>query len=134
MTGLGLASEVRRYETAIVCAALSSVHGVQSNAAKLLSLKPTTLNMKLKAYGIDGRSFQMSSLKRGFINSRAHSPERLERRDWSSVRIGDHHRPRKALGNLSFRTTLPKVLGCSAWSITSPSSASLRLSGCPRLR
>jgi two-component system response regulator PilR (NtrC family) len=58
MTALDLVSEVRRYEKAILCAALKQCQGVQNKAAKLLTLKPTTLNMKLKSYGIDAEDFK----------------------------------------------------------------------------
>jgi DNA-binding NtrC family response regulator len=58
MTALDLVNEVRRYEKAILCAALKQCQGVQNKAAKLLTLKPTTLNMKLKAYGISAEDFK----------------------------------------------------------------------------
>jgi len=57
-TGLDLVDEVRRYEMAILCAALKQCHGVQKKTATLLGLKPTTLNMKLKAYDIDAAAYK----------------------------------------------------------------------------
>jgi len=58
LTGLDLVNEVRRYEIAILCAALKQCHGVQNKTASLLGLKPTTLNMKLKAYEIDVNAYK----------------------------------------------------------------------------
>jgi two-component system response regulator PilR (NtrC family) len=58
MSALDLVGEVRRYEKAILCAALKQCQGVQNKAAKLLTLKPTTLNMKLKSYGISADDFK----------------------------------------------------------------------------
>ncbi|HEV8481956.1 MAG TPA: sigma 54-interacting transcriptional regulator [Blastocatellia bacterium] len=57
-SGLDLINEVRKYEMAILCAALKQCHGVQKKTATLLGLKPTTLNMKLKAYEIDASAYK----------------------------------------------------------------------------
>ena len=57
-SGIDLFSEVRRHERAILCAALSHCRGVQNKAARLLKIKPTTLNMKLKSHGIDAGDFK----------------------------------------------------------------------------
>jgi DNA-binding NtrC family response regulator len=57
-TGIDLANEVQRYEKSLICAALKRCMGVQSRAANMLGLKPTTLNMKLKSYGIDVETFK----------------------------------------------------------------------------
>jgi two-component system response regulator PilR (NtrC family) len=51
--GIDLAEELERMEIKLLCAALRQSHGVQYKAARLLGLKPTTLNMKLSRYGID---------------------------------------------------------------------------------
>ena len=57
-SGLDLTNEVRKYEKGILCAALKRCHGVQKATATLLGLKPTTLNMKLKAYEIDASAYK----------------------------------------------------------------------------
>jgi len=55
-TGINLHEELERIEKSLICAALRQAHGVQYKAAKLLGLKPTTLNMKLSRFGIDPKS------------------------------------------------------------------------------
>lgn len=55
-TGINLNEEIERIEKSLICAALRQAHGVQYKAAKLLGLKPTTLNMKLSRFGIDPRA------------------------------------------------------------------------------
>lgn len=52
-SGLDLENEVKRVEVDLICAALKQSHGLQSKAAQLLRLKPTTLFMKIRRYGID---------------------------------------------------------------------------------
>lgn len=52
-----LASEVEHFEIELIRNALIQTRGHQLKAAKFLGLKMTTLNMKLKRYGIDARSF-----------------------------------------------------------------------------
>lgn len=49
---IDLASEVQRYEEDLIRCALLRTGGNQRRAAKLLSVKVTTLNMKIKRYGI----------------------------------------------------------------------------------
>src|SRR5262245_600654 len=44
--------EVRRFEISLIRKALRTTSGCQLKAAKLLQLKPTTLNSKIKSYGI----------------------------------------------------------------------------------
>jgi transcriptional regulator with GAF, ATPase, and Fis domain len=44
--------EVRRFEISLIRKALRTTSGCQLKASKLLSLKPTTLNSKIKSYGI----------------------------------------------------------------------------------
>jgi len=51
--GLDLDDEVKRVEMDLICAALRQSHGLQNRAAQLLRIKPTTLFMKIKRYGID---------------------------------------------------------------------------------
>ena len=45
--------EVERYEIELIRSALNQCHGNQSRAAKLLHLKSTTLNAKVKHYGLN---------------------------------------------------------------------------------
>lgn len=50
---LGLQEEVQRYEIELIRDALHKTRGNQRQAAKLLGVKVTTLNCKIKRYGID---------------------------------------------------------------------------------
>lgn len=49
---LGLQEEVQRYETELIREALQRTHGNQRRAAKLLGVKVSTLNCKIKRLGI----------------------------------------------------------------------------------
>ncbi|HEU4834409.1 MAG TPA: helix-turn-helix domain-containing protein [Pyrinomonadaceae bacterium] len=56
--------EVERYEIELIRSALNQCHGNQSRAAKLLHLKSTTLNAKMKHYGLNpSRSITLESQK-----------------------------------------------------------------------
>lgn len=57
-SGINLSEELERLEKSLLCAALRQCVGNQTKAAELLGLKRTTLNTKLKQYGIDVRSFK----------------------------------------------------------------------------
>lgn len=48
-----LPRRVREFEVKLIRAALLRTRGNQTHAARLLGLKLTTLNTKIKAYGID---------------------------------------------------------------------------------
>lgn len=50
---LDLQTEVRRFEAEIIRSALIQTRGRQRPAARLLGMKPTTLNSKVKRYRID---------------------------------------------------------------------------------
>jgi DNA-binding NtrC family response regulator len=50
---LGLQEEVQRYEMELIRNALQRTRGNQRRAAKLLGVKVTTLNCKIKRYGIN---------------------------------------------------------------------------------
>jgi transcriptional regulator with PAS, ATPase and Fis domain len=50
---LGLQEEVQRYETELIRNALLKTRGNQRRAAKLLRVKVTTLNCKIKRLGIE---------------------------------------------------------------------------------
>jgi DNA-binding NtrC family response regulator len=45
--------EVERYEIELIKSALDLCKGNQTHAAKLLTMKPTTLNAKMKHYGLN---------------------------------------------------------------------------------
>jgi DNA-binding NtrC family response regulator len=49
---LGLQEQVQRYETELIREALQRTHGNQRRAARLLGVKVTTLNCKIKRLGI----------------------------------------------------------------------------------
>ena len=49
---LGLQEEVQRYESELIREALQRTHGNQRRAAKLLGVKVSTLNCKIKRLGI----------------------------------------------------------------------------------
>jgi len=59
-SGISLSEEVERLEKSLLCAALKQCQGRQTKAAQLLGLKRTTLNTKIKRYGIDVKSFRGS--------------------------------------------------------------------------
>ncbi len=50
---LGLQEEVQRYESELIRNALQRTRGNQRRAAKLLGVKVTTLNCKIKRLGIE---------------------------------------------------------------------------------
>src|ERR1043166_900645 len=51
--GIDFYDEVQRFETGLIRMALDQTHGHQARAARLLHIKPTTLNSKIKLYGIE---------------------------------------------------------------------------------
>ena len=51
--GIDFYNEVQRFETGLIRLALDQTRGHQARAAKLLHIKPTTLNSKIKLYGIE---------------------------------------------------------------------------------
>ncbi|HKZ79646.1 MAG TPA: helix-turn-helix domain-containing protein [Pyrinomonadaceae bacterium] len=51
--GIDFYLEVERFETRLIKLALDHTGGNQSRAAKLLGIKPTTLNSKIKLYAIE---------------------------------------------------------------------------------
>lgn len=50
--GIDFYGEVERYEIELINSALNKTGGNQSRAAKLLQMKSTTLNAKMKHYGL----------------------------------------------------------------------------------
>ncbi len=53
--------EVRRFEIGLITRALQRAHGKQKEAARLLGLKPTTLNAKMKQYRMRGNESASAS-------------------------------------------------------------------------
>jgi len=51
--GIDMPKEVRHLEIRLIKRALEETNGSQVNAARLLGLKVTTLNAKIKRYGLD---------------------------------------------------------------------------------
>lgn len=51
--GIDFYDEVERFETNLIRLALDHTRGHQAQAARLLRIKPTTLNSKIKLYGIE---------------------------------------------------------------------------------
>ena len=51
--GIDFFEELKRYEISLIRLALSQTAGHQARAAKLLNIRPTTLNTKIKLYGIE---------------------------------------------------------------------------------
>ena len=51
-SGARFSDEVRQFEVSLIRTALGRTSGSQTRAARLLGLKPTTLNAKIKRYGI----------------------------------------------------------------------------------
>jgi len=55
---LDLDEEVKQFEINLICAALRQSRGLQNKAAQLLRVRPTTLFMKIKRYGIEVADFR----------------------------------------------------------------------------
>jgi DNA-binding NtrC family response regulator len=51
--GIDFYGEVERFESSLIRLALDQTRGHQAKAARLLHIKPTTLNSKIKMYGIE---------------------------------------------------------------------------------
>jgi transcriptional regulator with GAF, ATPase, and Fis domain len=51
--GIDFYEEVERFEIELIRLALDRTHGCQAKAARLLRIKPTTLNSKIKLLGIE---------------------------------------------------------------------------------
>lgn len=54
--GIDFYAEVERFEITLIQFALVQAKGSQRNAARLLGLKPTTLNSKIKGYNLDWKT------------------------------------------------------------------------------
>jgi len=52
-SGFSLQKEMEAYEVRLIRNALIQTGGVQKDAAKLLGVKPTTLNVKIKRYKLN---------------------------------------------------------------------------------
>lgn len=53
LSGIDFYDEVQRFETHLIRMALAETGGNQAKAAKLLGIKATTLNSKIKLFGIE---------------------------------------------------------------------------------
>jgi len=64
-----LDDEVKRFEIDLIRAALDRAHGNQSRASRILGIKKTTLNAKIKRYQIQpaGRDFAAPLLTEGRV-------------------------------------------------------------------
>jgi transcriptional regulator with PAS, ATPase and Fis domain len=51
--GIDFFEELKRFEISLIRLALAQTSGHQARAAKLLNIKPTTLNTKIKLFEID---------------------------------------------------------------------------------
>jgi DNA-binding NtrC family response regulator len=51
--GIDFFGEMKQFEISLIRLALAQTSGHQARAAKLLNIKPTTLNTKIKLYGIE---------------------------------------------------------------------------------
>jgi DNA-binding NtrC family response regulator len=51
--GIDLFQEIKRFEINLIKLALDQTRGHQARAARLLNINPTTLNSKIKMYGIE---------------------------------------------------------------------------------
>ncbi|MDQ5845359.1 MAG: hypothetical protein M3539_08700 [Acidobacteriota bacterium] len=51
--GIDFFDEIKRFEISLIRLALAKTSGHQARAAKLLNINPTTLNTKIKTYGIE---------------------------------------------------------------------------------
>lgn len=54
-------SQVEEFEKRLIGEALSLARGNQARAARLLGLRPTTLNSQIQRLGIDARSFKANN-------------------------------------------------------------------------
>ena len=59
--GARFSDEVRQFEVSLIRTALGRTSGSQTRAARLLGLKPTTLNAKIKRYGIAPKEARSSA-------------------------------------------------------------------------
>ena len=58
--GIDFYREIERYEIELIRSALEQCEGNQTHAARLLHMKSTTLNAKMKHYGMPSRAFSAS--------------------------------------------------------------------------
>ena len=64
-SGIDFYDEVSRFEIFLILRALKHTDGCQSRAARLLGLRPTTLNSKIKTYNINWRALAPNSYQIG---------------------------------------------------------------------
>jgi DNA-binding NtrC family response regulator len=57
-----LAEDVQKFETNLICNALRQTRGNQKQVSSLLGIKQSTLNEKIKRYGIDPKLFMLAGI------------------------------------------------------------------------
>ncbi len=57
-----LAEDVQKFETNLICNALRQTRGNQKQVSILLGIKQSTLNEKIKRYGIDPKLFMLTGV------------------------------------------------------------------------
>jgi transcriptional regulator with GAF, ATPase, and Fis domain len=67
--GARFSDEVRQFEVNLIRTALGRASGSQIRAAKLLGLKPTTLNAKIKRYNITPNGYHSSDRSEAHQNA-----------------------------------------------------------------
>jgi DNA-binding protein Fis len=58
LAGINFYDEVQRFETHLIKMALTETAGNQARAARLLGIKATTLNSKIKLFDIDAHAVE----------------------------------------------------------------------------
>ncbi|HEV2765947.1 MAG TPA: helix-turn-helix domain-containing protein [Pyrinomonadaceae bacterium] len=69
--GVDFYEEVMRFEVALIKRALAETGGQQRRAARLLGLKATTLNAKIKQYRIEGARRRGEARRRAVVEASA---------------------------------------------------------------
>ena len=86
--GIDFYGEVHRFECDLIARALRHVRGNQRKAARLLGLKATTLNAKLKHYGMS--AMEVSSLSDGpALSNESAAPDAPDLADGGDVQHGN---------------------------------------------
>ena len=71
--------EVKRLEIELITRALTHSQGHQAEAARLIRLKPTTLNSKIRRYGIRVNTFSKDVAKRSIPSNRGRFREEFHK-------------------------------------------------------
>lgn len=73
--------EVRRFEIEMIQSALRRTNGVQTEAAALLGLKPSTLHAKIKLYQISAADFSLRHAGAGQPGGQGEGPDGYSERE-----------------------------------------------------